>query len=290
MRRAFRFLLVISVLLAILAYAGSQGGPVQLAGLPLFAAGVCLAVLLQWLAFVPAAYWQTERYYDLVGGLSYVAVALFTWCFSPDQTAPRNLVLVGLITIWAVRLSSFLFLRAIQQGGDVRFDSIKTRPLRFFVSWTLQGLWVAMTSSTAMVALSKPGSGQVDSWLLLGALIWVIGFAIEVIADEQKRRFRNNPANQDRFIQSGLWAVCRHPNYLGEISLWVGIAIIAVPALQGLNYLTLLSPVFVYLLLTRISGIPLLEQRGRQRWGDNPDYQRYLANTPRLLPGLRRDK
>jgi steroid 5-alpha reductase family enzyme len=111
-----------------------------------------------------------------------------------------------------------------------------------------------------------------------------VGFLFEAVADDQKRRFRANPANEGRFIASGLWAWSRHPNYFGEITLWFGIALVALPALSGWQYATLISPVFVYLLLTRISGIPLLEARAKKRWGDEPAFQAYRARTPVLFP------
>jgi steroid 5-alpha reductase family enzyme len=122
----------------------------------------------------------------------------------------------------------------------------------------------------------------------LGTLAWAAGFVIEVVSDGQKRRFRDDPANRGRFIQSGLWAWSRHPNYFGEILLWSGIAMVALPALSGWQHATLISPIFVYVLLTRISGIPMLESRARKRWGDEPEYRAYKARTPSLL--LRRPR
>jgi steroid 5-alpha reductase family enzyme len=119
---------------------------------------------------------------------------------------------------------------------------------------------------------------------VLGTAVWVAGFAIEVVADRQKSRFRADPANRDRFIRTGLWAWSRHPNYFGEITLWVGVALVAAPALAGWQLATLVSPVFVFLLLTRVRGIPLLEARAQQKWGHDPDYQAYRARTPVLLP------
>jgi steroid 5-alpha reductase family enzyme len=102
---------------------------------------------------------------------------------------------------------------------------------------------------------------------IVGTLVWLFGFGIEVIADRQKKSFRANPANRDRFIQHGLWAWSMHPNYFGKITLWIGVAIVAFPTLSGWQYATLIAPVFVYILLTRISGIPLLTSRGENKWG-----------------------
>ena len=112
----------------------------------------------------------------------------------------------------------------------------------------------------------------------------IVGFAFEVVADEQKRRFRKDGANSNRFIQSGLWAWSQHPNYFGEILLWVGIAVIAFPVLQGWQYATLISPLFVWLLLTKISGVRMLDASAKRRWGEDTDYQKYRETTPTLIP------
>jgi steroid 5-alpha reductase family enzyme len=104
------------------------------------------------------------------------------------------------------------------------------------------------------------------------------------VSDAQKNRFRADPANRGKFIQTGLWAWSRHPNYFGEIVLWIGVAIIALPVLRGWQYLTLISPVFVTLLLTRVSGVPMLERRADEKWGGQEDYEAYKARTPVLIP------
>ena len=119
---------------------------------------------------------------------------------------------------------------------------------------------------------------------MAGLALWVGGFLFEVVADRQKSAFRAKPENAQRFIRDGLWAWSRHPNYFGEIVLWCGIALMALPVLQGWQYATLISPLFVVLLLTKISGVRMLEARGRKQWGDDPDYQAYVRSTPMLLP------
>jgi len=118
----------------------------------------------------------------------------------------------------------------------------------------------------------------------IGFLVWVFGFAFEVTADTQKSRFRADPNNKGKFIHTGLWAWTRHPNYFGEIVLWVGVAIIALPVLRGWQWVTLISPVFVALLITRISGVPLLEKQADERWGGQEDYEAYKERTPVLIP------
>ena len=192
-----------------------------------------------------------------------------------------------MIFIWAGRLGSFLFRRIHAAGGDQRFDHIKVSSSRFFVAWTLQGAWVVMTSCAALTAILSAEQTAVGVIYVMGAVMWVAGFVIEVMADRQKSRFRADPANAGRFINVGLWARSRHPNYFGEILLWAGVAVMAIPYLSGTQWVVMLSPLFVYALLTRISGIPTLARRGQQLWGDDPTYQAYVANTPRLLPRLR---
>ena len=119
---------------------------------------------------------------------------------------------------------------------------------------------------------------------VIGSLIWLLGFVIEVVSDKQKTNFKNNPSNEGRFIQEGLWSWSRHPNYFGEIVLWIGIAIIAYPVIEGWQYFALLSPIFVIFLLTKVSGINLLERQGMKRWGHEEEYLNYLKRTSSLIP------
>jgi len=265
-----------------LAWAGSQQGA-STAGVPLFAAAVGLAFLAQWAAFVPAYLGRTEKYYDLVGSLTYVTVTAFAALASPAVDG-RSLLLAGLVVVWAARLGTFLVRRIHRAGKDRRFDDIKSSFPRFLLAWTLQGLWVAFTASAAWAAITADARKELDWFALAGLAVWASGFAIEVSADAQKRRFQADPANRERFIQTGWWARSRHPNYFGEIVLWTGVAIIALPVLGGWQLVALGSPVFVAVLLTRVSGVPLLEARADEKWGGQPEYEAYKKRTPVLVP------
>jgi steroid 5-alpha reductase family enzyme len=195
----------------------------------------------------------------------------------------RAALAAGMVLVWALRLASFLFRRIARAGGDSRFDQIKTRPLVFLMAWTLQGLWVLLTAAAALAIITGGTRAPLGIVGGIGLAVWAAGFAIEIVADRQKSQFKADPANEGRFIRSGLWAWSRHPNYFGEILLWAGMAILAVPVLQGWQWATLISPVFVTVLLTRISGIPILERQADARWGDEPEYQEYKRRTPVLL-------
>ncbi len=263
-------------------WAGSQGTAEAL-GVPLFGAGVGAAFLIQWVAFVPAYRLRSERFFDLVGSLTFLAVTSALLWMAPERDM-RAWVLAILIVVWAARLGTFLVLRIRSKGKDGRFDDLKNRFRPYLTVWTLQGLWVSTTAGAAWASMLSIGKGPMGWVAWLGVLTWATGFLIETVADEQKRRFRENPANRDRFIQSGLWGWSRHPNYFGEIILWLGVALVAVETLQGWSRLTLASPLIVAALLTRVSGIPPLEQTANQRWGDDPEYQAYKAETPALFP------
>ena len=280
--RALTGLPVILLIASLLAWAGSQGG-VTVFGLPLFTLSIMLAFIIQWIVFIPAFLLQTEKFYDLTGSLTYLTVSISAVRLSESPDA-RAWLLLALVVIWAARLGSFLFTRVLKSGKDSRFDEIKPSLPRFLLAWTLQGLWISFTLAAALAAITSRLRVPLDFFAGLGLLVWIVGFSIEALADWQKNHFRADPANQDRFIRSGLWSWSRHPNYFGEITLWTGVAIIALPVLRGWQFLTLISPVFIFILLTRISGIPMLEQRADEKWGGQPEYEQYKANTSVLVP------
>ncbi len=237
---------------------------------------------INWLAFIPSYIHRTEHYFDLTGSLTHVTLIVVALLGS-SRVDLRSILVSAMVGIWAVRLGSFLFLRARKTGGDGRFDTIKHHPATFFSWWSLQALWVFVTGSCSLVIITST-ERQTFGWVaVIGAAMWVTGFLTEVVADFQKSRFRSDPGNSTTFITSGLWAWSRHPNYFGEILLWVGISLMSIPLLGGWRWAALISPVFVVVLLTRISGIPILERRGQDRWGDDEKYLEYLRNTPILL-------
>ena len=264
------------------AWAGSQGGASVL-GIPLFALSVGLAFSIQWLAFIPAYLQQSERFYDLTGSITYISVTAIAVLLSPAVDG-RSILLLALVVIWAARLGTFLFRRIRKAGKDVRFDEIKPSFTRFLLAWTVQGLWVTLTLAAALAAITTTTRKELDLFALIGFLIWVFGFAFEVTADAQKSRFRADPGNRGKFIHTGLWAWSRHPNYFGEIVLWIGVTVIALPVLRGWQWVTLISPVFVALLLTRVSGVPMLERRADKKWGGQEDYEAYKERTAVLVP------
>lgn len=276
--------LIVVLIGALVAWVGSVNSQ-EFAGLKLFALAVVVAYVVQWIAFIPAFALRTEKFFDLLGGATYFTLTLALVLMTP-QTTLRAGVIAVCVMLWSARLASFLFQRVKKSGKDGRFDDIKHDPLRFFNVWTIQGLWITFTAAAAWVGITaRPAESEsVDVFLIIGALLWIVGFAIEVVADTQKSRFRQDPSNKEKFITTGLWKTSRHPNYFGEILLWLGIAVMAFPAMTGWSYVALFSPVFVFILLRFVSGVPLLEKRADKRWGGQPDYESYKASTPVLAP------
>ena len=251
----------------------------------LYCAVICIG--MQWVAWIPASIGKTERYYDLTGGLTYLTVVGFSLWAGAQSEPPssRELIVSLLVVIWSLRLSIFLYSRIHRTGKDGRFDQLKTSPIRFLVPWTLQGLWVFLTMIVVIVINSQADSASpLGIWDGIGLSIWILGFGIEIIADNQKTAFNKESNNQGKWIDSGLWSYSRHPNYLGEILLWTGIGIFGISCLTGLERVAWISPIFIYVLLTKISGIPILNKRALEKWGDNPKYQKYRDHTPALFP------
>ena len=266
---------------AAVSWAGSDGGD-AVGNIPVFALCGFLAFAINWLAFIPSTIAQTEHYYDLVGGITYITVTIAAVLLSSDLDLRAGIV-AAMVLVWSFRLATFLFRRIAKAGKDSRFDVIKTIPLRFLMAWTIQGLWVLLTAAAALAIIT--GGNRVPLGIVgyVGIAIWTTGFLIEVVADRQKSAFKADPANTGKFINTGLWSWSRHPNYFGEIVIWIGMAVIALPVLQGWQYATLISPVFVIFLLTKVSGVPMLEKSADERWGGQDDYEDYKRKTPVLI-------
>ena len=254
-----------------------------LTGIELVKNAVLLAFIIQWVLFIPAYLLQTEKFFDISGSVTYISIVSYC-CFNfydQENLNIGNVILSIIIIIWGLRLGSFLFIRIKKAGEDIRFREIKKSPARFFMTWTLQGMWVSLCSACALAGIAK--GIIINNYFYFGLAVFLIGFIIEIIADNQKTKFRSNPENKDKFIDSGLWKFSRHPNYVGEILLWLGISIISLSSLEGLELATLISPFFTYLLLVYVSGIRILEYNGDKKWGHLESYKIYKRNTPRLI-------
>jgi len=280
------FISIISVIIAgAFAWAGSYGGP-SFGGFPALMLIAGSGFLIHWIIFLPSFFSKTEKFYDITGTLAYfVMIGLAVYIASGSSSLSiLSKIIAAMVLVWALRLGLFLLIRVFRVGEDKRFSEAKKSFFKFLMFFSLSALWVFLTTANALtLILNNPDINGV-LFLGIGGIIWVIGFLFEVIADEQKRRFRKKDSNHGQFITTGLWSISRHPNYFGEILIWIGMAVISFPVLSGWQYATLISPLFVILMLTRVSGINLLEESADKKWGNLDEYQTYKANTAALIP------
>ena len=260
---------------------------IEIGGINAFTFILIVAVLLQIIFFIPSFLLKTEKYYDLVGSLTYITSVSLAY-FSVENKTMIDSIIYFYIIVWASRLGIYLFRRVRTVGKDVRFDKAKKHFFWFLQYWIGQALWVALTACAAIIAILSPEDDTLPVLAMFGMALWLSGFTIESIADYQKRAFRKENNPREAFIHSGLWARSRHPNYFGEITLWIGIAVIALNTLTGIEYMTLISPVFVYILLTRMSGINMLERIADERYGHLEEYIEYKEKTPVLILKLKK--
>ncbi len=241
-----------------------------------------LSVIVQIIFFIPSYILKTEKVYDLIGSSTYIIVVSIAY-LSVDKKTTTDTIIFLFVILWATRLGTYLFRRIQRDSEDIRFEKAKRNFFWFLQYWMGQALWVSITSCAAVVAILKPESNNLNIYVYIGIMIWLLGFSLEVISDFQKNNFKKNKNTSQNFISTGLWSKSRHPNYFGEITLWVGIYIICLSSFSGIDYLTIISPIFVYILLTRMSGINMLEKIADERYGHLNEYIEYKKNTPILF-------
>ncbi|WAQ95096.1 hypothetical protein MAR_007567, partial [Mya arenaria] len=167
-----------------------------------------------------------------------------------------------------------------KEGKDSRFNGVRGNPGRFWVYWTIQGLWIFVTLLPVLVLNNKKEDKPLTYRDYAGWGLWTLGFLFESIADYQKSAFKANPDNAGKFITSGLWSTSRYPNYFGEICMWSGLFLTSSSAMTSAKeYASVLSPLFVTFLLLKVSGVPIQEKQQAKRWGTNPDFIKYVKNT-----------
>jgi len=273
-----------------------------------------ISVVINWAVWGIHAYpQQSEKFFDATGSLTYISLIISGFFIGlredPYQLFNiRKLVLSCMVLAWCIRLGSYLLQRILRDGKDGRFDSLKQNWCQWLGIWSFQAGWCFLVALPVLVVQSKacissdrnsqcanlldlhfvaPGNEfNISLMDILGWLIWFGAFAFEVIADRQKDAFRQDPANKGRYITSGLWAYSRHPNYFGEIMLWVGICISGSSCFTNWDWLSLISPINTFILLNYVSGVPMLEKTRLERWGHEPAWRWYTDKTPCVFPTI----
>eukprot|EP00924_Labyrinthula_sp_SR-Ha-C_P015365 snap_masked-scaffold_126-processed-gene-0.1-mRNA-1 protein AED:0.11 eAED:0.12 QI:0/0/0/0.66/1/1/3/0/333 len=260
-----------------------------------------IALLIQVLVYIPSFIYQTEKFYDFTGSITYITCTIYSLlagarsaaiAVNSDSTfefGVKAIIASACTLLWCTRLGYFLFKRVLKVGEDSRFDAYKPNPLSFLRVWALQGLWVFLTAYCVFI-LNAEQNQDVSSFSdlavldILGLAIWVFGFGVEVIADSQKGSWRESKNKKYPFIDYGLWYYSRHPNYFGEMTLWWGIFILTLDSLRETQFAALFSPIFVFVLINYASGVPILEKRADEKFGHLDEYWEYKRTTSSLVP------
>ena len=245
-----------------------------------------VVVLIQIISYFHSLIFKTELLFDFIGSLSFISLLVVGLIFMGNSDFNKFLIST-LLFLWASRLGLFLLFRRIKAKKDIRLQEYLKTPSKLFVLWNMQAIWVILSSLPIIVILTSESTHTFGLIEWGGFLVWIIGFIIEILADNQKRNFKIT--NSSGFINTGLWAYSRHPNYLGEILIWTGITIISIRYIIGTGYIALISPIFVFILLRFISGVPQLELIANERWGSDENYKYYKNKVGLLFPKLFND-
>ncbi len=230
--------------------------------------------------FIPAYLYKTDKLTDISYSATFIAVA--TVGFLASKRTSTQIICFLMVLLWALRLGGFLFLRIHKMKRDKRFDGMREDFFRFLRFWLYQGVtvFVVLLASTLLWERKVTVVGVLT---IVGLVVFAAGVSLEALADIQKYRFKT--AGNTTWIDSGVWRMTRHPNYLGEIMVWLGVYLFAFSSLSPTERLIgVLSPLFIFTLLRFVSGIPLLEKSADQRWGDRKAYQQYKKAVPLLVP------
>lgn len=235
------------------------------------------------LMFVPAFIFKTDKVTDISYAVTFAFVASVAY-FASEQSLAHTLLLFAIIA-WSIRLGGFLLIRINKMGKDSRFDDRRDKFWSFLSFWLLQGasVFVVLVASLLLFDVNDP----VITWLSwVGLVIFASGLMLEATADIQKFRFKfSGKKKKHEWIDEGVWRMSRHPNYLGEMMVWSGLYLFALPSLAGLAvYGGLVSPLYIIGLLMFVSGVPLLEKYADKKWGDQKAFQQYRAEVPLLIP------
>jgi len=243
-------------------------------------------LILQVIFFIYAALKKTDKVTDLSYGLTFIIASIFAYILNVEYISFFKTILLLLVSTWGIRLSVYLFVRILKTGKDKRFDGVREDLKKFASFWLLQAVSIFIILLPTTYILTSDMDMSLNWISSIGLILAISGILIEGIADSQKFVFKNKEENKSKWIGTGLWKYSRHPNYLGEIMMWVGVFLYCFVYINGIGLITILSPIYISVLLLWVSGIPTLEREYDKRYFDNKDYQEYKRNTGVLFPKL----
>jgi steroid 5-alpha reductase family enzyme len=244
---------------------------------------LALSLIINLIGFMVAYMFRTDKLTDASYALSFVALIALSLILNQDFSAPK-VILSSMVGLWAFRLGGFLLVRIHHWGRDKRFDEMRGNFFKFLRFWVIQGVTVWAVSICSLTFLYMP-TLNFGILSLVGFLMFVAGFVIEAVADVQKFHFIVNPVNKGSFIHSGLWSTNRHPNYLGEVLVWLGIYVYCSSAFTDASsaITALVSPLFIFVMIRFVSGVPILEKQADAKWGSDLAYKRYKKHSGLML-------
>lgn len=238
--------------------------------------------------FIISQFKKNNGLIDIAWGGGFVITAWSSMLLSKNFEFSQ-FILNGLVTIWGLRLVFYLGIRNWNKKEDFRYQAMrkkwktKLKTKAFFKVFMTQAILCYIISAPILVTNFFSKQNQ-SIWSLLliivGVLVFLIGFIFEVVADNQLKKFKSNPNNKGKILTEGIWSVSRHPNYFGESTLWWGIGIISLSKLSAISILGLLGPIIITFLLIFVSGVPLLEKK----YKDNLEFQKYTQKTSIFFP------
>jgi len=252
--------------------------------------GLALALILGVgsVAWVVSVLIRNVAFVDSLWSLFFV-VAAAVFALSAQSLSARGLLVTLLVTAWALRLSAYITIRNWGEPEDYRYRAIRSRNepgfafKSLFIVFGLQGMLAWLVALPLLPAIMTPAGG-IGLLEFVATALWLVGFAFEAGGDYQLARFRSDPGNRGRVLDTGLWRYTRHPNYFGDFCVWWAFYLFALGA--G-GWWSIVSPLLMSFLLLRVSGVALLEKTIVKR---RPEYEDYVRRTNTFFPGVPRDR
>jgi len=252
-----------------------------------------ISVAINLVMFIPAFIFKTDKLTDISYSLTFIFLAVTALLREGEGYFGETLIFV-MILFWALRLGSYLLYRIHKTGKDNRFDKMRDSFIKFGTFWLIQGItvWVVMIPALLFfISNNFIGNNEVKIVImLLGFAVWLFGLVFESIADIQKFKYieeSKKKGSERHWVDIGLWKNSRHPNYFGEIIVWIGVYIVVITRVTLLtSVFALIGPIFITLIICCFSGVPILEKKADKRYAGNKDYEEYKNNTGLVIPSV----
>jgi steroid 5-alpha reductase family enzyme len=249
--------------------------------------GIVALVILGYMAtiWIVSLILKNSSIVDIFWGAGFVLSNWVYFALTPDGFPARKWLVSVLVTIWGLRLSLYILWRNWGKPEDFRYHKWREEEgkrwwwFSFFKVFLLQGFLMWIISAPLLAAQISPTPAKLTFLDLIAALVWFIGFFFEAVGDWQMARFKANPANKGKVLNTGVWRYTRHPNYFGDAAQWWGYYLVAAAVSGG--FWTIFSPILMTTLLLRVSGVALLEKSLKET---KPQYREYIETTSAFVP------